>query len=209
MKVQITANHVDLSNHHREFIKAQLNSLENLCQRVTGESVSARVTVAQGVLKGVLEVRALLLLPGIDMRAEASDTKLEPAVKKIVSKLARQIKKDKTKHKGRKAMLMAEALKKSDTVEPMMSEIVETEDKGDKDLLSKITKRKVFSNLIAMTPLEALKSMLDLDHEFFIFINSDTDRYNIIYTRRNAAGYGLVELESKSGVLNYKLSDLF
>ena len=91
----------------------------------------------------------------------------------------------------------------------MLQEIYEESQKSDKDLLKKITKRKVFSNLIPMSVLEALKTMIDLKHTFFVFVNKDTDRYNLMYQRKNKKGFGLVELESKSGVLNYKLSDFF
>ena len=150
-----------------------------------------------------------MIIPGLDMRAESSGEKLEVAVKKLVSKLSKQISKYKTKHAGRKRILMNQKLKKSELKAPMLEEIFEVPEKSDKDLLKKITKRKVFSNLIPMNALEALKTMLDLDHTFFVFVNKDTDRYNLMYQRRDNKGYGLIELESKSGVLNYKLSDFF
>ena len=209
MKVQISSNHVDLSKHHRDFIKEQMISLESICKKVTGESVSCKVSVENANLKHHFKVSALLIVPGLDMRAWSSKSTLEASVKDLVSKLAKQVKKYKTKHEGRKRILMDTKLKKSEIKAPMLQEIYEVEEKSDKDLLKKITKRKVFSNLIPMTVLEALKVMIDLDHTFFVFVNKETDRYNLLYQRRKEKGYGLVELESKSGVLNYKLSDFF
>ena len=209
MKVQIVANHIDLSKHHRDFIQDQMMNLEKQCSKVTDESVSVKVSVKNGSLKHTFVLSALLIIPGLDMRAESTDSKLEVAVKKLVSKLSKQISKYKTKHAGRKRILMDTKLKKSEIKAPMLQEIYEVEEKSDKDLLKKITKRKVFSNLIPMTVLEALKVMIDLDHTFFVFVNKETDRYNLLYQRRKEKGYGLVELESKSGVLNYKLSDFF
>jgi len=208
MKVQIFANHIDLSKHHRDYITELVSSLENLCSKVTDESVSCKINVSNSNLKNHFEVRALLLLPGIDMRAESKKAKLEASIKDIVSKLSRQIKRYKTKHAGRKRILLDSDIKKSELKSPMLSEILDVSESNDKSLLKKITKRKVFSNLIPMTAVDALKSMLDLDHEFFVFVNIDTDRYNLLYTRKGNKGYGLVELESKSGVLNYKLTDL-
>ena len=209
MKIQIVANQVDLSNHHRDYIEMQMSSLENQCSKLTDESVSVKVSVRSGSLKHTFVLSALLIIPGLDMRAESTDPKLEVAVKKLASKLSKQISKYKTKHAGRKRILIDAKLKKSEIKAPMLQEIYDVPEKSDKDLLKKITKRKVFSDLIPMSALEALKAVLELDHTFFVFVNNDTDRYNLMYVRRNNKGYGLVELESKSGVLNYKLSDFF
>lgn len=209
MKVQIVANHVNLSNHHRDFIDSQMQTLEAQCKKVTDESVSVKVSVNAGNLRHTFSVTALLLIPGIDMRAECVANTLETALKKVVTKLSRQISKYKTKHAGRKRIILSEKLKKSEAKAPMLEEIYNQTDDKDRDLLKLVTKRKVFSNLIPMTALEALKLMRDLKHTFFVFVNKDTDRYNLLYERKKESGYGLVELESKSGVLNYKISDLF
>ena len=96
MKVQIVANHIDLSKHHRDFIQDQMMNLEKQCSKVTDESASVKVSVKNGSLKHTFVLSALLIIPGLDMRAESTDSKLEVAVKKLVSKLSKQISKYKT-----------------------------------------------------------------------------------------------------------------
>lgn len=43
-----------------------------------------------------------------------------------------------------------------------------------------------------MAPEDAAVQMELLGHDFFFFLNSDTDQYNVVY-RRKAGGYGLIE----------------
>jgi putative sigma-54 modulation protein len=58
--------------------------------------------------------------------------------------------------------------------------------------VSVISRRKTF-DLIPMSEAEALEQMLLLGHNnFFIFLNIETDRINILY-RRNDDTYGLIE----------------
>ena len=61
MKIQIVANQVDLSNHHRDYIEMQMSSLENQCSKLTDESVSVKVSVRSGSLKHTFVLSALLI----------------------------------------------------------------------------------------------------------------------------------------------------
>jgi putative sigma-54 modulation protein len=45
-----------------------------------------------------------------------------------------------------------------------------------------------------MTPDEAAMQMELLNHDFFVFVNRETDQTNVIY-RRKDGNYGLIEPE--------------
>ena len=57
----------------------------------------------------------------------------------------------------------------------------------------KITKRKQFA-LRPMTSEDAILQLEMLGHDFFVYLDSDTDSVCIVY-KRNDGGYGLLEPE--------------
>ena len=46
-----------------------------------------------------------------------------------------------------------------------------------------------------MTPAEAVLQMEQIHHDFYVFINGETERVAVVY-RRRAGGYGLIEPEA-------------
>jgi putative sigma-54 modulation protein len=60
----------------------------------------------------------------------------------------------------------------------------------DKD--SKIVKRKSFA-LDPITEEDAIYMLEAADHDFYIFLNAETGKVNVIYRRKDGA-YGLIEV---------------
>ena len=58
--------------------------------------------------------------------------------------------------------------------------------------IPKILRRKRFSATAPMTEEEAIERMELIGHNFFLFNNSDTGRFSIIY-KRNDGYYGIIE----------------
>ncbi len=52
-----------------------------------------------------------------------------------------------------------------------------------------------------MTEEEAIQTMQDLGHGFFLFVNELSNQYNFVYKRPNDEGYGIIELLTSDGVL--------
>lgn len=69
----------------------------------------------------------------------------------------------------------------------MFAELPETEEAEELH----VVKRKKFE-LIPMTVDEAIVQMELLAHNFFVFLNMETDSVNVVY-RRNDNDYGLLE----------------
>jgi len=119
------------------------------------------------------------------IRATDCGTDLFEAVDKVSSKLERQVKKYREKliDKGRKGSNL------------MKLGEIETDGQITKDIESKvrkaIVKTKTFT-LKAITPEEAVLQMGLLGHDFFVFINSETDRTAVVYCRKDKK-YGLIE----------------
>lgn len=56
---------------------------------------------------------------------------------------------------------------------------------------SKITKRKSY-NLDPITEEDAIVMLENIDHDFFVFLNAETGKINVLYKRKNGE-YGLIE----------------
>lgn len=65
-------------------------------------------------------------------------------------------------------------------------------DELPEESLSKITKRKSFS-LDPITEDDAIFMLEAVDHDFYVFLNAETGRVNVLYRRVNGE-YGLIEV---------------
>lgn len=131
------------------------------------------------------QIEVTVFTGGAVIRATDSGTDLFEAVDKVNHKLERQVKKYREKliNKGRKSSNLKEL------------DGSKTDGQQTKSIESKvrkaIVKTKTFT-LKPITPEEAVLQMDLLGHDFFVFINSETDRTAVVY-RRKDKNYGLIE----------------
>ena len=123
---------------------------------------------------------------GVILRAEAShDDNLYICIDQSLAKLERQIHKHRNKLEKR---LRTDAFK---TIElEYTPEIIENE--GDEN--RKVVKHKFFP-VRPMSVEDAILQMELLGHDFFVFVNSETDRSNVLYLRKDG-DLGLLEPEN-------------
>ena len=166
---------------------------ERLTKRITdkiskfnkyfGDEGTMNVRIRPEGKKVVVELT--LKADGKIYRAESIDEEILNAVDKTVDKLESQIRKQKTKF-----------LKKKKDYPGIVNFL---EDDGGADFAfedepeDKITKRKQFA-LRPMTTEDAILQLEMLGHDFYVYLDSDTNAVCIIY-KRNDGGYGLLEPE--------------
>lgn len=200
MQITIQAEKYSLSSAQESYIKDKLESLKKYYEKITDEAVMVRVNIEENrslEQKQKLLMRVSMVVPRASFRAEVKAYTVEEGIDLIHDKLLRQVERYKTKHLKHDSLSLAEF---SDQIVNQNS--VSSFNIANNGLDDRIVKRKLFTDLIPMTESEALDTMLLLGHTFFIFVNISTDRYNIIYTRKENDGYGLVELEQQEGVIN-------
>lgn len=125
------------------------------------------------------------------IRAKQSSPDMYASVDEIVGKLGKRLKKLKDKNDSRHNKHHKETIRGNGYSEAdlaAMAEAAEVEI-GPDDMM--IVKRKQFS-VKPMTPEEAVLEMDLLGHSFFFFTNSETDKQNVIYKRRDGH-VGLIE----------------
>ena len=115
-------------------------------------------------------------------RAESITDDFYKSVNENADKIKRQIKKHKTKVLS----------KKRDRAEmPVVMEPEHEEPHFNDDFI----RRKRYE-MMPMSTEDAVMQMDMLDHDFFLFINEETDETNLIYKRKDG-GYGIIEAVDK------------
>ena len=131
-------------------------------------------------------IEVTIFTAGAVIRATDSGTDVFEAVDKVNSKLERQVKKFKEKliSRGRKNNTNLKEFNKLETGE-LRTESV------DEKIRKTIVKTKTFT-LKPIPPEEAVIQMELLGHDFFVFVNSETERTAVVY-RRKDKNYGMIE----------------
>ena len=128
---------------------------------------------------------------GIYLRSEERCTDLYAAIDTVVDKMEKQVKR--FKNRQRKGHQRPGAVKEATAVRVSDHEIGVVESDEDEVEAPKIYRRKRFP-MKPMSAEEAANQMEMLDHNFFLFLNEDTNSVNVLYQRRNG-DYGLIEPE--------------
>ncbi len=172
MKTIITGKNYSPSEKLKETIEKKFEKLDKyFSNEITGNVMTIRE-------KGRYKVEATINAKGTIFRAEVKADDPYDAVDRVIDKLSRQMSKFKTKlqnkYKGHK--------------EIAFGELPEFEDEQEE---IHVVRRKKFE-LTPMTVDEAIVQMELLAHNFFVFLNMETDSVNVVY-RRNDKDYGVLE----------------
>lgn len=174
MKINIVERKVTLNDTTKEKLESKLLKFDKLL----GESAEATATFNTQKDKIFLEIA--IRSEDMIIRAETSDPDAKIAIDKIIDILEGQFRKYKTK--------LARKIKTftPDIYFDNQSEVVEEQE-------FKVVKSKKFF-MKPMSVDEAILQMNLLGHEFFVFTNSDTEKVNIVYKRKDQ-NYGLIETD--------------
>ncbi len=178
MKYNIICKKIELSDQRKEKLLSKLKKLD----KFFGPEIECKVLVAEEKSNIIIEVT--LIDKGFLMRAEARDRDLILAADECLSNLDRQIRKHKTK--------LAKRLSRPD-ISGYDSIIKDFEPVDEENEDFKIIKTKRIESK-PMSKEEAVLQMNMLGHDFFIFLNPDTQKNSVVY-RRKDGNYGLIETE--------------
>ncbi|NLG66628.1 MAG: ribosome-associated translation inhibitor RaiA [Actinobacteria bacterium] len=130
---------------------------------------------------------ATIFTKGPVIRAREASPDMYTSVDLVADKLERQVKKYRGKLVARTQGAHREAVLSQGFAVPEEAER-EAEEAGE---MPKIVKVKQFI-VKPMTPEEAALQLEMVGHDFFVFVNSETQDTNVVYRRRDAH-YGLIE----------------
>ena len=174
MRYTISGKNIDITPGLKNAVENKLSKLE----RYFSPDTEAQVTLS--VEKGRQKIEVTIPIKGTIIRAEQDSDDMYVSIDLVEEIIERQIKKYKTKIIDKKQS----AASFSDT---FIQEEVEYEEAVN------IVKTKRFA-MKPMDPEEACLQMELLGHNFFKFLNSETEQINAVY-KRKANSYGLNEPE--------------
>ncbi len=219
MDIAITARGLDITDRFREYTAEKAEKVAALIPKAIAFEVKVtRHAVQKGtVQKGIGDDRVELMLvgPGPLVRAEAGAADKYAAFDLAFGKLLERLRagKDRQKvHRGRRrpvSLSEASAAAFAGTgVTPVSAEILravatgsipvigqseEARDLGDSPV---VIRRKVFP-ATTMTAEDAVDHMELVGHDFFLFVDAETDRPSVVYRRKGWA-YGVIALEAEA-----------
>ncbi len=176
MIMNYAGKNMEVTNSLREVTDKKLSKLDKYFQK----DIEGNVTFSTQKNRKIIEVT--INLPGTIIRAEESSDDMYASIDKAIDVLERQIRKYKTRLQKR--------YQNGETIRFENVVPLSREDESDKP---KVVKRKTFP-LKPMSSEEAILQMELLRHNFFVYMDADTEDISIVYKRKDG-DYGLIEPE--------------
>jgi putative sigma-54 modulation protein len=176
MLVTVKGKNIEVTNALREYADKKVAKIAKFFEK---SPVGAQVTLSTERGKHIVEITAQV--NGLLLRGEAKTDDMYASIDGAIEKIERQVHKYKTK--------LNRKFQKENQV--VLIPAVAPAPKEDFEPQIKRTKR------FAIKPMsieEAVMQMDLLDHDFYVFSNSETEEVNVVY-RRKDGNYGLIEPE--------------
>jgi putative sigma-54 modulation protein len=174
MKVTVIAKNMELTEALKEIVQKKISKLEKYFEK----DVEAKATLSVQKNRQIIEVT--IPFNGVILRGEESTSDMYMSLDLVEDKLERQIRKQKTR------------LSRKHGGSVRFGELNDIDIKVEEDL-GKLVKVKKFG-VKPMNSEEAILQMDLLGHNFFVFQDSDTNKVNVVYKRKDG-DYGLLEPE--------------
>jgi putative sigma-54 modulation protein len=180
MRLEVKGRNVEVSDSIRSYAEEKLARLE----RQLPEPTEIEVELSREHNPSIADdhiAEATIWTKGPTLRAKESSPAFESSIDLVADKIDRQVKRYREKRSRRGTVRRANG-HAAPPEEPNFSA---------EQLEQMIVKSKQF-DLQPLTPEEATLELELVGHDFFVFVNVDTGKTNVVYLRRDGA-YGLIE----------------
>lgn len=177
MKFNIHGDKVKITDAIRNHIEEKIGKLDKYFENSNNLTANVLVKV-QGIYQ-IVEVT--IPAKKFILRGEVKDKDLYAAVDLVSDKLERQIRKNKTR------------MKKNNKKTPIVDFIIEFETENLEQDETTVVKRKTIE-MKPMSEEEAILQMNLLDHNFYIFKDSETNEVAVLYKRQDG-DYGVINVK--------------
>lgn len=177
MQIVVRGKNMEVTPALRDYAEKKVGKIE----RFFNIPLTAQVTMQVQRDRHIVEVQ--VPLNGMLLRGEEASGDMYSSLDLVVEKLEKQIDKFKTR--------LGRRLRAAEAGEAPATPEAETGEEKEYQVVR--TKRFLVK---PMDVDEAILQMNLLGHDFFVFANSETDRINVVY-RRKDGNYGLIDPEFK------------
>ncbi len=196
MKLLIQGNNIAVTESIHDYVEQKLEKAVRHFQNFTSK-VDVHLSVARNSrIEGKHKAEVTVYANGTVIRAQEGSENLYASIDMVADKIARQLRKYKEKQLSRKAQAPMK------TGEMLEEEAIDNSIISDRapELPTEVVRSKYFA-MPPMTIQDALEQLQLVDHDFYMFRNSETDEINVIYIR-NHGGYGVIQPRSNGNDRN-------
>ena len=176
MRIIISGKNIDITDGLRQAVEDKLSKLERYFTPETD------VIVTLSIEKERQKIEVTIPVKGNIIRSEQVSNDMYVTIDLVEEVIERQLKKYRTKL----------VTKQQNAASVFKREFLEEQSEEEEEI--RIIRSKKF-DMKPMYPEDACVQMELLGHDFFVFINADTDQVNVVYKRKGDT-YGLIEPES-------------
>ena len=173
MKFIISGRNIDITDGLRTAVEDKLGKLERYF------TADTEIIVTLSVEKERQKIEVTFPVKGNIIRSEQVSNDMYVSIDLVEEIIERQLRKYKTK-----------IINKKQNVETFQPEFIEKDYEDDTNEI-KIIRTKKFG-FKPMYPEDACVQMELLGHNFFVFLNAETEEVNVVYKRKGNT-YGLIE----------------
>lgn len=213
MEITINGRNLGVTDRFREYATEKAEKIQHLAERAIAFEVKVSRHHETRGSSGSDRVELTLIGPGPLVRAESAGSDKYVAFDLAMAKIMERIRQSKDRNKVHRGQHRPVSLREASAdgfsvvditpVSPDLLEKVVTGsipvqdvDAPEEDYTPVVIRRKVFPTS-HMSVEEALDHMELVGHDFFLFIDSQTDRPSVVY-RRKGWDYGVIGLEDES-----------
>ena len=175
MRIKITGRNIELTEGLKAAVGDKLNKLEKYFTPDT------EVNVTLSVEKERQKVEVTIPMKGSYIRSEQVSSDMYVSIDLVEEVIERQLKKYRTKL----------VTKQQNAATVFKQDFLDEKSEDDEEI--KIIRTKKF-DMKPMYPEDACVEMELLGHDFYVFINAETEDVNVVYKRKGNT-YGLIEPE--------------
>ena len=175
MKITISGKNIDVTPGLRQTVNEKLGKLDRYFTPDT------QVNVTLSVEKERHKIEVTIPVKGRIIRSEQVSNDMYVSIDLVEEVIERQLRKYKNK-----------IIDKKQSAENFQKAYVDNDYLENEEI--RIVRTKKF-DIKPMYPEDACVQMELLGHNFFVFLNADTDQVNVVYKRKGNT-YGLIEPES-------------
>jgi putative sigma-54 modulation protein len=196
MKLVIQGKNIEITDAIHNYVHQKIEKAANHFQNLTTE-IDVHLSVARNPrINPKQTAEVTIYANGSVIRAEESSENLYASIDLVADKIARQLRKFKEKRSDR-----TYAKPKAERVVPEPIDnsalVGELPLDGAVTLPTEVVRTKYFA-MPPMTVQDALEQLELVDHDFYMFRNSESGEINVIY-ERNHGGYGVIQPRNSAG----------
>lgn len=176
MQVNIKGKNVELTESLKDYARKKIEKISKYFDHI----ISGDITFSTERQMHIVEVN--ISVNGEVLRGKEKTGDMYSSIDKVVDKLETQIKKIKDKYNKKHNV---ESIRTKNLTQD------ETDSEEERSIDSRIVHVKSFNMGKPMMVPEAIKEMDQLGHDFFVFLNADNSRVNVVYVKKH--GYGIID----------------